>query len=52
MVFGVQVTWFDLILVHYIGFVFVEYADFEYSPSDPAILENVLEICVALLVWG
>ena len=50
MVFGVQVVWFDLVLVHYIGFVFIEYVDFEYSPSDPAILENVLEIHVALLM--
>ena len=44
MVFGVQVVCFDLVLVHYVGFVFVEYVDFEYSPSGPAILKNVLEI--------
>ena len=49
MVFGVQVMWFDSILVHYVGFVFAEYVDFEYSPLGPVILENVLEICVALL---
>ena len=40
---------FGLILVHYVGFAFVEYVDFECSSSDPAILENVFEIRVALL---
>ena len=49
MVFGVQVAWFDSILVHYVGFVFAEYADFEYSPSGPAIFANVPEIRMALL---
>ena len=48
-VFGVQVAWFDLVLVHYVSFVFVEYVDFKYSPSGLAILKNVLEIRVALL---
>ena len=48
--FGVQVMEFGSILVHYIGFVFVEYVDFKCSPSGPALLENVLEIRVALLV--
>ena len=42
-------AWFDLVLVHYVCFVSVEYVDSEYSPSGPAILENVLEIHMALL---
>ena len=46
---GVQVAWFDSILVHYLCFVFVVYVNFKYSPSGLAILENVLGICVALL---
>ena len=49
MLVGVQVMWFASILVHYISFVFVDYVDFEYLPSDPAILENVLKICMVLL---
>ena len=49
MVFGVQVMRFGSILVRYVGFAFVEYVDFEYSPSGPAILENVLKIHMILL---
>ena len=43
-------VWFDLVPVHYVSFVSVEYVDSKYSPSGPVILENVLEIRMALLV--
>ena len=41
--------WFDSASACYVGFVSVGCVDCEYSPSGPAILENVLEIRVVLL---
>ena len=49
MVSGVLMAQFGLVLEHCIGFVSVGYVDFEYLPSGPAILGNVLEIRMALL---
>ena len=42
-------AWFGLVLEHYFGFVSAEYVNFKYLPLDPVILENVPEICVAIL---
>ena len=50
MVFGVLMVLFGSVPVHYIGFVSVECVNSKYWPSGPAILENVLEIRVVLLV--
>ena len=50
MVSGVLMAWFGLVLEHYVSFVSVEYVDFEYLPWGPAILKNVLEIHMVLLV--
>ena len=47
---GVLMAWFGSIPVHYIGFVSVECVNSEYLPSGPAILKNVLEIHMVLLV--
>ena len=48
--FGVLMAWFGSVPVRYVGFVSVECVNFEYSPSGPTILENVLEICMVFLV--
>ena len=42
-------AWFGSVPVHYVGFVFVECVNSEYSPSGPVILKNVLKIRMVLL---
>ena len=43
---------FCFVLVCYVGFASVACVDCEYSPSDPAILENVLKTRAVLLAQG
>ena len=47
--FGKLLKYFDSVPLCYLDFAFVVCADCEYSPSGPAILENVLQTHMVLL---
>ena len=52
MLFGKLMEWFDSVPACYVDFASAACVSCGYLPSDPAILENVLETRAVLLAQG